>query len=336
MSNTIYFTPGPAQLYPTVASHINNALLEDIASISHRSKKFHEIYRHTDSQLRELLGLPADFFISFTGSATEIWERALQSLVIEHSYHLVNGSFSKKFHSFAKELGKKPQKLEAEFGKGFFHDDVKIGNEIELVCATANETSAGVYTQESTLVEIKRKNTDALLIVDAVSAVPFSDFDWDSIDSILFSVQKAFGLPAGLGVWVYNQKCLQKADKVIKEGCNTGTYHSLLSLYENTLKYETPETPNVLGIYLLGKVAEDMNKIGKKNLRSQTLEKAKMMYQFLEKNDSYSAFVKEPLHQSPTVIVANTSKSSKDVIAKVIANCELPISLAIAFLILNN
>ena len=36
------------------------------------------------------------------------------------------------------------------------------------------------------------------------------------IDTAFFSVQKAFGLPAGLGVWIANEKCLEKAKRLAK------------------------------------------------------------------------------------------------------------------------
>src|SRR5688572_10779529 len=90
MSLKTNFTPGPSQLYFTIEDHMRTALREGIPSISHRSKQFESIYRETVDGLRELLQLPADYHIYFTGSATEIWERILQNLVIDSSFHFVN------------------------------------------------------------------------------------------------------------------------------------------------------------------------------------------------------------------------------------------------------
>ena len=36
----------------------------------------------------------------------------------------------------------------------------------------------------------------------------------------------------------------------LKEKKITGTYHSLNKLHQMALKHQTPETPNVLGIYV--------------------------------------------------------------------------------------
>ena len=76
MKNT-YFTPGPAELYPTFGAHMQTALNEQIGSISHRSQRFRDIYKHTDEQLRTLLNIPVTHGIFFTGSASEVWERVL-------------------------------------------------------------------------------------------------------------------------------------------------------------------------------------------------------------------------------------------------------------------
>ena len=57
--------------------------------------------------------------------------------------------------------------------------------------------------------------------------------------------------------------CVVKAGRNANPGNATiGSYHSLPSLWSKYKTYETPATPNVLGIYLLGKIAEDMNRKG--------------------------------------------------------------------------
>src|SRR5687768_16537689 len=113
------FTPGPSQLYFTVSDHAKQAFKEGIPSISHRSKSFEHISKSATDGLRQLLNIPADFQIFFTGSASEVWERSIQNLVEEKSFHLVNGSFSKRFFEIAQLLNKKAVKLEATEGQGF-------------------------------------------------------------------------------------------------------------------------------------------------------------------------------------------------------------------------
>ncbi len=314
--SAIYFTPGPAALYPTVEKHLLTALRDNIPSISHRSNQFRTIYQDTFEGLKELLNLPDGFGVFFLGSATEIWERVLQNCVEEASYHLVNGAFSRKFYEFAHLLRKKAYKQEVKFGKGFHANDIDVHYKSEIIAFTQNETSSGVATQMETIYEIKDQNPGRLVVVDAVSSVPYPVFDFTKIDSLFFSVQKAFGLPAGLGVWIANEKCLAKSEMLEAKGISTGTYGKLTQLWRFFEKFETPATPNVLGIYLLGKVVRDMLAYGVDNIRQDTDLKAIMLYDFLKESPLFDIFVENPDHQSNTVIVANTHIPAKDILQK--------------------
>jgi phosphoserine aminotransferase len=70
-------------------------------------------------------------------------------------------------------------------------------------------------------------------------------------------------------------------------------------------------------IYLLGKIAEDLNTIGIETVRRQTEDKAKIIYKFIENSNSFNAFVKEDKHRSRTVIVADCVKPSSQIMAEV-------------------
>jgi phosphoserine aminotransferase len=318
MNPKTFFTPGPAAMYPTFYQHLTQALADDIPSISHRSNQFRSIYQDTFEALKELFNLPDGFGVFFTGSATEIWERLLQNCVEDTSFHLVNGAFSSKFHEFAELLQRTALKQEVEFGKGFSIEDIKIDYKAELIAFTHNETSSGVMTSPDTIQHIKAQNPNRLVVVDMVSSAPYPTFDFNQIDSAFFSVQKAFGLPAGLGVWIVNEKCLAKAEAIEKER-STGTYHRLSNLWKFFERFETPATPNVLGIYLLGKIATDMLEKGIDTIREETDVKAIMLYDFLRESEHFEVFVRNSEHQSPTVIVADTTLPAKQVIDTLVA-----------------
>jgi phosphoserine aminotransferase len=313
-----YFTPGPAELFPTVEQHYRDAFEQQLGSISHRSQKFRDIYKHTAEQLRILMNIPESMGIFFTGSATEIWERIIQNTVEHESFHLVNGSFSKKFYDCSIDLNKYAHKMQKPFGEGFDNSEIVVPEYAELICATANETSSGVQMRPAEIHKLKRANKDKFICVDMVSSAPYPDLDFNTVDSAFFSVQKSFGMPAGLGCWIVNRAMLEKSERMKTHENHIGTYHNLPSLFKNFEKYETPETPNVMGIYVLGKVAEDLNKIGIENLRKQTDKKAKMLYEFAEKCDYLEIFVKNPEHRSQTVVVVNVlEKSAADIIKQV-------------------
>jgi phosphoserine aminotransferase len=311
-----YFTPGPAELFPTVAAHLQTAMDEQIGSISHRSQRFRDIYKFTDEQLRTLLNIPATHGIYFTGSASEVWERVLLNCVEHECFHTVNGSFSRKFYDYALALGKFAHRLEKPFGEGFDYAEIEVPEYAELVCLTHNETSAGVQMRPADMHKLKRKYPKKLFCVDMVSSAPHPDLDFGIIDSAFFSVQKGFGLPAGLGIWIANERCLEKAERLQQyDSMTIGAHHSLPTLHKHYQTFETPATPNVLLIYLLGKIAEDFNHIGIDTIRRQTDEKARMLYKFLDSTPGFAPFVTEERHRSQTVIVTKTERPSAEAIA---------------------
>ncbi|MFW5760365.1 MAG: aminotransferase class V-fold PLP-dependent enzyme, partial [Cyclobacteriaceae bacterium] len=66
-------------------------------------------------------------------------------------------------------------------------------------------------------------------------------------DIVYASVQKCFGLPAGLAVLICSPRAVQRAQQINENQ----HYNSLLFIRENALKWQTHYTPNVLNIYLL-------------------------------------------------------------------------------------
>lgn len=307
----VNFTPGPSQLYFTVEDHARSAFRQGIPSLSHRSSAFEKISKQTTEGLKELLELPEGYHILFAGSATEIWERSIQNLVTESSLHFVNGSFSKRFHEIATQLGKQAHKVEVPAGQGF-ENYQPIGNP-EVIALTHNETSTGVSLPLDFIHSFRTHHPNALIVVDAVSSLPYPKFDYTKIDSVFFSVQKCLGLPAGLGVWIVNEKCIAKAESLQQQGVNIGTYHNLPTLIANAKKHQTPETPNVLGIYLLGQVVGDFLRKGINTIRRETEYKAAILYQALHQHDKIKPFVVERKFQSQTVLVAETGTATAQI-----------------------
>lgn len=316
----IFFTPGPTQLYPSVQKFLYEAINNNIYSISHRGKEFEQIFQNTTNNLKKLLNVPKDFHIFFLSSATEAMERIIENCVAEHSFHFVNGAFSKRFFETAVELKKSPQKFEVEIGDYFEFDKIEVPENTELICFTHNETSTGVAINIHYIHGIKRKNPDKLIAVDIVSSAPYVDVDYNLVDCTFFSVQKGFGLPAGLGVVVLNDDVIKKSQYLQDNGYNIGSYHSFLSLLKSAQKNQTPETPNVLGIYLLGKICDELNEIGIAKIRSDTKKKSDLIYNFFNEHPKYKPFVKNKNFQSKTVIAIDTLEDTQKIMQKLAEN----------------
>ena len=179
-----------------------------------------------------------------------------------------------------------------------------IPNNTELITITHNESSTGVCQSTEDIYTIRSSHPEALLAIDAVSSLPIVDFDYTKVDSVYFSIENCFGLPAGLGVWLVNERCLSKHELMSKKKQPDMSYQLLGDMVENAKKNQTHETPNVLSIYLLGMVAMDMLNKGIDMIRRETDYKAAVLYHTLESHEYLSPFIVNRENRSKTVIVA--------------------------------
>ncbi|MBV9349183.1 MAG: aminotransferase class V-fold PLP-dependent enzyme [Patescibacteria group bacterium] len=300
--NDIYFTVGPAKLYPGVVAYATEAFERNIPSISHRGEEFAGYYRGAASKLRSLLGMPQDYEVFFLGSATEAMERIVENCVEEKSAHVVHGAFSRRWEKMSYELGRKPEK--AAVPEGHIPDlkNISFSSDVELICVTQNETSTGGELRFADIADLHQRHPDALIGVDIVSSAPIAEVDWSAVDMVFFSVQKGFGLPSGLGVLFVGPRAMAKALS-LSERMSIGSYHTFLELKKYADQGQAPETPNILGIYLLDKVLADMEKIGVRALRKGVEQRAEKLYSFLE-GSPFAPFIKEKDGWSRTTIAA--------------------------------
>ena len=308
-----YFTVGPTQMYPSVKSAIESAVKEEVFSMSHRSAKFQDLFRQTTENLRKLLDIPSENSIFFLSSGTEGMERVIQNTVNKTSTHFVNGAFSKKFYETALELGKKPIAIQATQGAGFDFDKWKISKNSELICLTHNETSTGVMLDMQQVYAFTAKHKSQLIALDTVSSMPYPAIDYKKIDMVFFSVQKGFGMPAGLGVIIVSPRVLSKASQLAKK-VSIGSYHSFISLKKYADKYQTPETPNVLDVYIFNKVIQDMQKKDINKIRNEIEKKSAIFEKFFESSPEYEYLVKDKKLRSKTIHVVKVSGGSAQLI----------------------
>ncbi len=307
----LYFIPGPSQLAPTLSAHLEEALRKGVASVSHRSKAFEDIYKNTTEKLRILLGIPTEYHIWFLSSSTEIWERLCRNCIDKGSFHLVNGSFSRRFSEYPAEIGLPSASVSVPDGNGFSLSGIHIPADTDFVAVTVCETSTGVWTDPNEIQKLKSRAPNIRIVADVVSAVPQCQLDIASCHAVYFSVQKGFGLPAGLGVLIAHPDAVANSEKLRSSGRLTGPHHSFSALAKYSAIHQTPSTPNVLFIYLLGEIASDMLKIGLDRIRKEGLEKAATIARAIEDSSFLEFFVAESGFRSPTVTVANVEEGSE-------------------------
>ena len=297
------FIPGPSKVTEEVKNDIREALDRDIVSLSHRSEEFYEIFRQARFKLKEFLEIPQNYSVYFTSSATECMEIISRNCTENRSYHFVLGAFSKRFCDISRKVGNEITAREIPFGDGFDYsrEIIEKGNASELAAITYTETPTGVSLLEEELEIFRKNNPDIIIAVDIVSVAGTKKINFNLADAWFFSVQKGFGLPAGLGVLIVNEKVREKACQLREKKRDIGGFHSICDLDEAGEKDRTIETPNVLAVFLLLRQVERFLQKGMAQIEKETAEKAEFLYGWVQKR-GYGLCVKNPKYRSWSVL----------------------------------
>ncbi len=296
-NNTISFYPGPSQLYPEVGQYMQEAFDSGILSANHRSTPFMAMMGEAIEMLREKLAVPKQYHIYFTSSATECWEIVSQSYESLPSLHLYNGAFGEKWFKSRQALHPHAVGKSWNYQRMLGHQQLDFPFDKGLLCLTQNETSNGTQVRNRLIGKVHKRFSQALTCIDATSSMAGVELDWLSGDIWYASVQKCFGLPSGMAVLVVSPKALEWAGE-------NKHYNSLIRIHENAEKFQTTHTPNILGIYLLGKVMSQRESIKKVSnrikLRGQQMRKEL-------REAGYSLLIEQERLQSDTVIAVKVA-----------------------------
>ena len=183
----------------------------------------------------------------------------------------------------------------------------------ELLAMTQNETSTGVRIPTEAVHSLadRARNSGALAVVDLVTGWPSEPVDPARIDCGFFSVQKAFGLPAGLGVMVVSPEFVERSRNLEAGGHITGGYMGIPALAEVADRHETRATPNMLAIRLLARVAEAYALEGQEALDSGVRRRAEAFWSVVEGLPGLTAAVGPGDNRSRTILVVEVEGGSR-------------------------
>jgi len=187
-----------------------------------------------------------------------------------------------------------------------------IAEKPEAICVTHNETSNGTQLKNRVIKKIKSQFSDSLIFVDATSSMGGVTLDWLSADVWYASVQKCFGLPSGMAVMVCSPKAIAKA-KSLNQNKH---YNSLTFMVEKMQDWQTTYTPNILNIFLLGKILEEIPNITQIH---RALKNRKQEWEDFLKNNGYNLLVINSQVRSDTVF---TIKAKEEHVKIIRENCE--------------
>jgi serine---pyruvate transaminase len=191
-------TAGPTPLPPAVSQAMAQPMLY------HRAPAFVEVYARSLERLK-LVFQTRNEVLLFASSGSGAMESAVANLVRSGEPALVAscGKFGERWADLCDAYGADTIHWETEWGQKV--DPAELDRRlaesdgVEVVFATASETSTGVVNDVRELAEVAHRH-GALLAVDAVSAmgaVPIPQDDW-GIDVVVSGSQKALMSPPGL------------------------------------------------------------------------------------------------------------------------------------------
>jgi alanine-glyoxylate transaminase/serine-glyoxylate transaminase/serine-pyruvate transaminase len=203
--------PGPSPVDPRI--------LEAMArpTLGHLDPQFLQVMDAVNEGLREVFGTrnALTFPVSGTGSAAQ--EAAMVNLLEPGDTAIIgiNGVFGGRLAEMARRAGATVVPVEADWGRIVEPDQIRQAlrshPEARLVAVVAAETSTGVWQPLDEIGAVVGE-TDALLVVDAVTALAGTPVEVDAvgIDVCYSGTQKCLGVPPGLGPITFSEKALSR------------------------------------------------------------------------------------------------------------------------------
>lgn len=265
------FTPGPVSTYPA-------ALQEALeANIHHRTPEFREMLAQVIGSLKRILGDPAQVYL-FASSGSGAMECAVTNFFSQGDEVLIAtcGKFGERWMELAERYGLKAEVLQYPYGEAVQPEDIanslRENSRIRGVFLQACESSTAVQNDVETIAKIV-KDTDAILIVDAVTGVGTMEVAAQmGMDVVVTGSQKALMIPPGLGIIGITEKAWSRA-----ETASLPRYYFDLRAARKAWEKDgqTPFTPPISLILSLRKSLEFIEQIGLARLVQLTANRAR-------------------------------------------------------------
>ncbi|WP_353238726.1 3-phosphoserine/phosphohydroxythreonine transaminase [Limnohabitans sp.] len=287
MGRAFNFSAGPAVMPEAVLHQAASEMLDwhgsgmSVMEMSHRGKEFISIYEQAESDLRELLAVPANFKILFMQGGG-LAENAIVPMNLSHGGAMdfvLTGSWSQKSQKEASKYGNARVAASAQT------DDFttlpepatwQIGSDSQYVHICSNETIHGVEFHE--LPDLKALGCDAPLVVDFSSHVASRAVDWSRVGLAFGGAQKNLG-PAGLTLVIVREDLVGHA----LPHCPSAFDYKLV--VDNQSMYNTPPT---YSIYVAGLVFQWLKKQGGiEAMVQRNIDKAQLLYDYLDNSSFY-------------------------------------------------
>ena len=265
MRKNYLLTPGPTPLPPQVCEAMSRPI------IHHRTPQFQAILKEATEGLKYVFQTKNDVFI-LTSSGTGAMEAAVINLLSAGDTVLTvqGGKFGERWTEICRAYGITAEVLNVEWGKAVDPDEIrkklKSVPKIKAVFTTLCETSTGVVFDIEAIGKVL-KDTEALLVVDAISGLGAIDLNTDGwyCDVVVSGSQKGLMLPPGLSFISVSPK----AWKLIENSKSPKYYFSLKAAKKAWQRTDTPFTPAITLIIALVEALKLIKEDGLQNIFSR-------------------------------------------------------------------
>jgi len=245
--------PGPTPIPPSVQHAMSQPM------IGHRDQETKDLLHSIKPKLKPVFGTNQDVLM-IAGSGTAGLETAVTNAVQpgDEVMVIVTGAFGDRFAQICTEHDISTHRYDVEWGEAVapqtIEEHLKKHPHIKAVFATLCETSTGVLNPVKELSRVIRRHSDALFIVDGVSAVGGVDVKMDEweIDILITGSQKAMMLPPGLTFAAVSERAWE-----VIENNNRPSFYFDLAKHRNQLDNDsTPFTPALSLLFGLSQALE--------------------------------------------------------------------------------
>jgi phosphoserine aminotransferase len=284
MTQIYNFAAGPAVLPKEVLQQAQAEMMDwhgsgmSVMEMSHRGKEYMSIQAEAEADLRELMGIPANYKVLFLqgGASTQFSSIPMNLLRGKKGADYINtGEWSKKAISEAKkycEVNVAATSADKNFSYAPSQDQWKLNPDSAYVHYTSNETIGGVeifWTPETGKVP---------LVADMSSHILSRPIDVSKFGLIYAGAQKNIG-PAGLTIVIVRD------DLIGETLAGTPTMLDYKVQADNDSMYNTPPT---FAIYVAGLVFKLLKaRGGLAEMEKVNIRKANLLYDYLDSTDFY-------------------------------------------------
>ena len=288
MSRVYNFSAGPSMLPLEVLERAQKEMLDcngsgqSVMEMSHRSKEYQAIIDQAEALFREIMNIPDNYKVLF-----------------------LQGGASTQFAMVPLNLGNKNKKADyvitGQWAKKAFAEGGRY-LEANAIASSADKTfsylpkvDASMLTPGADFVHITYNNTiygthyntmpdfgDTVVVSDMSSCILSEEVDISKFGLIYAGAQKNMG-PAGVTIVIVREDLLGNAMELTPTMLNYETHASNDSMFN---------TPPTYGIYICGLVYQWIKDMGGvKVMHEKNVEKAKILYDFLDASKMFRGTV---------------------------------------------